>query len=58
MLQPGEQLRLAGERQLNIRIGDAGAVLWQVNGSKPAPMGQSGQVRTVVVTPENAAQMK
>ena len=58
MLQPGEQVRLAGDRQVNIRIGDAGAVLWQVNGSTAVPMGRPGEVRTVVITPENAAQVK
>jgi cytoskeletal protein RodZ len=58
MLQPGEQIRLAGAREVNIRVGDAGAVLWQVNGAKATLMGQPGEVRTVSVKPENATQVK
>jgi cytoskeleton protein RodZ len=57
-LQPGEKVALAGMHDVSIRTGDAGALNWQVNGRPAAPMGQSGEVRTVKVTPESAAAVK
>jgi transcriptional regulator with XRE-family HTH domain len=58
LLQPGERISLDGTREISIRIGDAGAVVWQVNGRPAEPMGESGQVRTVRLTPENAGHPK
>ena len=49
-LQPGERVNLSGTREVTIRAGDAGAILWQVNGRAAAPMGQAGEVRTERVT--------
>ncbi len=49
-LQPGERVGLNGTREITIRAGDAGAVLWQVNGGAAAPMGRPGEVRTERVT--------
>ena len=57
-LQPGERINLTAERNVTIRTGDAGALKWQVNGRPAVPMGNWGEVRTVTVTPENAAQVK
>ena len=57
-LQPGEHVTLAGMRDVSIRTGDAGALNWQVNGRSVGPMGQSGEVRTVRVTPETAGTIK
>jgi hypothetical protein len=37
---------LNGSHDITVRAGDAGAILWQVNGGPAAPMGQSGEVRT------------
>ena len=54
ILQPGERVRLDGAREVTIRVGDAGAVTWQVNGRAATPMGQPGEVRTARVTPDNA----
>jgi cytoskeleton protein RodZ len=58
ILQPGERVRLDGAREVTIRVGDAGAVTWQVNGRVATTMGQPGEVRTARVTPENAGGMK
>ena len=58
ILQPGERVRLDGAREVTIRVGDAGAVKWQVNGRAATTMGQPGEVRTARVTPENAGGMK
>ena len=49
-LQPGERVDLNGTKEVSVRAGDAGAILWQVNGGPAAPMGQSGEVRTERVT--------
>jgi cytoskeletal protein RodZ len=57
-LQPGERVALTGIRDVSIRTGDAGALNWQVNGRSAGPMGKTGEVRTVRVTAENAANLK
>ena len=51
---PGETHTLRG-RRVTLRIGDAGAVRWSVNGRPAAPMGASGEVRDVTVTPADVA---
>ena len=51
-LQAGERVSLKGLREVTVRVGDAGALAWQVNGRAAAPMGRAGEVRTVRVTPE------
>jgi transcriptional regulator with XRE-family HTH domain len=56
-LQPGERVSLKGTREINIRTGDAGALLWQVNGRPAVPMGAPGEVRTARVTPDQAPQI-
>lgn len=40
---------LRATREITIRVGDAGAVLWSVNGRQAVPMGHPGEVRTVTV---------
>jgi hypothetical protein len=52
-LQAGERVSLKGLREVAVRVGDAGALLWQVNGRPAEAMGRSGEVRTVRVTPES-----
>ena len=53
-LQTGERVSLKGLREISIRVGDAGALRWQVNGSPAAAMGRDGEVRTVRIAPEAA----
>ena len=50
-LKAGEREQLKGTDAVRVRVGDAGAVRWQVNGGPAEAMGRSGQVRTAVVTP-------
>lgn len=57
-MQPGEREVLHAEEQVRLRIGDAGAVQWQINGRQAGLMGAPGAVRTVVVTGANAATVK
>lgn len=54
-LQPGERQTLVAERDLTIRFGDAGAVVWTINGRDAGRLGEDGAVRNVHITPENAA---
>jgi cytoskeletal protein RodZ len=58
ILQPGERVNLTAASDVTIRAGDAGALTWQVNGRAAVRMGESGKVRNVRVTPENAATVK
>ena len=58
LLAPGDRETLHGDRQVSIRVGNAGAVRWQIAGREAAPMGPDGAVRTVVVTPDNAATVR
>jgi hypothetical protein len=50
ILQPGERVSLNGTREVSVRVGDAGAVLWQVDDQPAVPMGHSGEVRTERLT--------
>lgn len=52
-LPPGTREVLRAERELILRVGDAGAVRWSVAGSDPVVMGARGAVRDVVLTPGN-----
>jgi hypothetical protein len=40
---------------ITMRVGDAGAVRWAVNGGPAAAMGASGEVRDVKVTDKDVA---
>jgi cytoskeletal protein RodZ len=53
-MAPGSTQVLKARREITIRVGDAGAAAWTVNGRALSTMGGSGEVRTVVLTPENA----
>jgi hypothetical protein len=59
----GERLLSAGERQtfeatgdLRLKIGDAAAISWTVNGQPARPLGRAGQVVNLHLTPANAAE--
>jgi cytoskeleton protein RodZ len=54
-LPAGARETLQGSRDVTIRVGDAGAVRWSVNGRATEPMGRRGQVRTVTVQADPAA---
>ncbi|MEO7272226.1 MAG: RodZ domain-containing protein [Vicinamibacterales bacterium] len=54
ILTPGAPTHLSASREVTIRVGDAGAITWQVNGREAGLMGRSGQVRDVRLTAGNA----
>ena len=58
ILQAGERETLAGDKDVRLRFGDAGAVAWAINGRDAGAPGANGAVRDVRVTPENAATVR
>ena len=57
-MKAGSTQVLTASREITMRVGDAGAVRWTLNGRALAPMGGPGEVRTVVLTPGNAPIVK
>jgi cytoskeleton protein RodZ len=53
ILQPGETKTLSGLEAARMRVGNAGGIEIQWNGKPVGPLGASGEVRTVVLTPDN-----
>jgi hypothetical protein len=45
-------------REIAIRVGDAGAIRWSIDGRQAMPMGSSGQVRDVRITPDTAGAIR
>jgi hypothetical protein len=58
LVGPGTRQTIDATREVAIRVGDAGAVRWTIGARDAGPMGAPGEVRTVVVTPENAATIR
>jgi len=57
-MEPGSTQVLKASREIAIRVGDASAVAWTVNGRAQAPLGGPGEVRNVVLTPDSAPAVK
>jgi cytoskeletal protein RodZ len=57
-MEPGSTQVLKAQREISIRVGDAGAVAWSVNGRAAGPLGGAGEVRTLTVTPANSASVR
>jgi cytoskeleton protein RodZ len=53
ILQPGETKTLSGLEAARMKVGNAGGIEIQWNGKPVGPLGPSGEVRTVVLTPDN-----
>jgi len=51
-LKPGEEKTIAGKDLVRLRTGNAGGIEISLNGKPIGPIGRSGQVRTVVFTPQ------
>ena len=58
ILQAGEKETLAGDNEVKLRFGDAGAATWTINGRDAGAPGANGAVRDVRVTADNAATIK
>jgi hypothetical protein len=55
LVPEGSQLTFRGDREITLRVGDAGALRLIVNGRDAGLLGRPGEVRTVRITPESAA---
>src|SRR3989344_4011959 len=49
ILQPGERITWAAEREFRLTVGNAGGVSVSLNGEPVGPLGPSGRVRTLVL---------
>jgi len=57
-MEAGSTQVLKAQREITLRVGDAGAAAWTLNGRAQAPLGGPGEVRTVVVTPDTPPTIK
>jgi hypothetical protein len=53
VLQPGESKTLTGLEVARMKVGNAGGIEIQWNGKPVGPIGTSGQVKTILFTPDN-----
>jgi hypothetical protein len=57
-VRPGSPLTLTARREIVIRVGDAGALVWQINGREAGAMGRPGQIRDIEITPATATTIR
>jgi cytoskeletal protein RodZ len=57
-LQPGERETLRAARELTLRVGNAGAITWTINGQARGPMGKPGEVRDVTLSPDTVSTVR
>ena len=57
-LQPGERETLRAAREIALRIGNAGAIAWTINGQPRGVMGTPGEVRDVTLSPQTASTVR
>src|SRR5262245_16825262 len=53
LLEQGEELRVEGQKEIRLRVGDGGAVSFTINGKPGRRLGGTGEVRQFVVSPAN-----
>jgi cytoskeleton protein RodZ len=52
LLQAGDQVVIDANRTIDLRIGNAGAVTYSINGARGRPLGADGEAVTVRLTPD------
>ena len=57
VLQPGATRRFTAQDSLDLTIGNAGGITLRINDREIRPLGRPGQVKTIVITPENVQQI-
>jgi len=57
-LSPGATRRIAAEKSIDITLGNAGGASLKINGRDIGPLGGSGKVRELKITPENASRIQ
>ena len=53
LFEQGQELRLEGQKEIRLLVGDAAAVSFTINGKPGRPLGGTGVVRQFVVSPAN-----
>ena len=53
LMQPGERTLVEARSVITLRVGDAGAFAYSINGATGRPLGRNGEVVTVRITNEN-----
>ena len=53
LLQPGEKNTIEAKKEIVVTAGDASAVSLTLNGAAAKPLGKTGDVVTVRLTPDN-----
>jgi hypothetical protein len=53
LFEQGQDLRLEGQKEIRLIVGDAAAVSYTINGKPGRPLGGTGEVRQFVVSPAN-----
>jgi len=53
LMQPGEGAFLHAQAKVVLRVGDAGAVSWTINGLAAKAMGRPGEIATMQITVDN-----
>jgi cytoskeletal protein RodZ len=57
-LTPGSPETITAKREIVIRVGNAGGLVWRINGREAGSMGRPGQIRDVTITPATAATIR
>jgi hypothetical protein len=53
LFEQGQELRVEGQKEIRLLVGDAAAVTYTINGKPGRPLGGNGVVRQFVVSPGN-----
>ena len=53
LMEPGNVLRFSAHTSLTLTVGNAAGVTVKLNDKQMKPLGRSGQVREIVITPDN-----
>lgn len=52
-MEPGERQRIQAQKELRLKVGDAGAFVWSLNGKRARSLGAAGSARQASVTQAN-----
>jgi cytoskeleton protein RodZ len=52
-MEPGDRQRIQALRELRLKVGDAGAFVWSLNGKSARPLGEAGVARTARINRTN-----
>jgi cytoskeletal protein RodZ len=57
LLDEGQTLHVEGQKQIRLLVGEAGAVRYTINGQPARPLGEAGDVRSVVISSETIGRL-